>query len=147
MKKDCIERKVEIRALRGKIRALEEEENQRSEKRKIAEAEFQFLADEICKFESQSISVEGQELESLTSVDVSCEIEETQSVVSEENKLEKNCECQSQNLENEDDACDHEPLFMLNADKGPELECVPSFMLNVDKGPELECVVEKTTKR
>jgi len=50
----------------------------------------------------------------------------------EENKLEKNCESQSHNLENADDAYghviyegkQHAPLFMLNANKGHALKCV-----------------------
>jgi len=101
-------------------------------------AEFQCLVDENCEFESQSISMEEQKLELSPSVDVTCYLEETESMVSEENKLEENCESQSQNLENEDDACGH----VIDEGKQPE----PLFVLNADKGPALECVVEKSTE-
>ena len=61
-----------------------------------------------------------------------CKLQETECGASEDNKQDENYESELHNIENEDNACgclvydgkQLEPLFLLNTDRGPELESV-----------------------
>lgn len=115
------------------------------------DSEFQCLIDKNREFGSESISVEQQKLE-LPALDG--KLEEIESVVSEDNKPEQNSESRCQNLENEDDACDHiidDEKQSEPANKGQndeiEMDCLPNgdseleprFHLNDDNELESGC--------